>query len=228
MACRSAGTLRQRDPQLEIVIVTTEPWHDPLPKDLQPAHVVQLEPPFPRFPANMCLAGALDRYGEIIYLDSDTFVFGTATDLLELSNAEFTARLSTRFQQPQSWAAEFDPVWRRNLERIEAAYGPVFNIGVCVFRKSAHQRVYPRWVEFIEMLYDGRLDHVYGGEYLYPQIALSLAVAKCGLTTSPLGASHHAFAWSGEDSDSIVYHTNSSLYDAELSRLQAELRVPAM
>lgn len=226
MALRSALSLRQFN-NTTVVFLSTHDCIIEIPKTLQPFNWVKFTAPFSKFPANMCMVGQLSDYEEILYLDSDTFVLQNIDIIFNhSSDSEFCGRLSTRFQNKENWKKDFDPLWRKILISKKSNYGPVINAGVCLYRKNVHSRIYNTWVELITEFYEGKIPEIYGGEYLYPQMSLSIALHIHGIKCGELNNLQHTFAWSNEPfSESVVYHTNSSLYNGVLNEMKKHIEV---
>jgi len=226
MALRSANMVRQFDKDTDIIFISTSPWDIDISRNgaMKPFYTQTIQGLFNCFPSNAYIVSHVKEYDSVVYLDADTFIFGSISELIQRSDVDISARLSTRFQDQVSWRDKFDQAWKENLRRINSDYVPVFNSGVIVFRNNAHSKILNSWIEIIQSFYDTNLIPVYGGEHMFCQLAFSLVTGKSKLSFDLLDEKSHAFAWLSEPwQGSIVYHTNSQLYDGVMNTLKSHV-----
>lgn len=150
----------------------------------------------------------------VIYLDADTIVRQSIDCVWNNQTADVIGRVASRSLEPAWPRAQ----WQEALKTVGATdEWPYLNSGFLIFQHAAQQRLEATWPALIVSLCDSRawLAALHGpGTQLAEQLALSLAIAKAGLSWHLMTPEQHAFGWQPDPWDeAIVLHTSGSHFE---------------
>lgn len=182
-------------------------------------NVREVRPVFDRYVyGNKVLLCELPEEDRVVFLDTDTIVRAPLDEVWQGDGADFLARPALACTLPE-WRED---IWRATFSAMRASRLPMYNAGFLVFQRGAHRRIRAAWVEGIRAYLARRFALPFPDVRTPEQLALSLAVSRCGLEVGELTPRQHVFGWEkGADLTGALVHTGNSGFEGLAERLGA-------
>lgn len=196
----------------------THGWDDLGPR----VNVRESAPIFGRYVyGNKVLLCELPPEERVVFLDTDTIVRAPLDDVWSDDGADFLARPALACMLPE-WRED---IWRATFSTVRASRLPMYNAGFLVFQRGAHRRIRDSWIEGIRAYLAQRFELPFPDIRTPEQLALSLAVSRCGLEVGELTPRQHVFGWQkGADLTGALIHTGNSSFEVLAEKLGATVR----